>query len=88
MTETEVKRALNLVRYGGIVTTVIVFVALLAFSLVIGNALSQVDPSATGLTFSALLPYTIGFTVLAAVLSIILFFAYRAYLMGRMTKTS
>ena len=85
MTEAEVKRALNLVRYGGVVITVTVFVALLAFALIVGNA---IDPSLAGPTFNALLPYTIGFTVMAAVLSIILYFGYRAYLMGRMTKTS
>jgi hypothetical protein len=85
MTEAEVKRALNLVRYGGVVITITVFVAMAAFALIVGNA---IDPSATGLSFNQLLPYTIGFTIMAAVLSIILYFGYRAYLMGRMTKTS
>ena len=85
MTEAEVKRALNLVRYGGVVITITVFVALMAFALIVGNA---IDPALAGATFSALLPYTIGFTIMAAVLSIILYFGYRAYLMGRMTKTS
>jgi carbon starvation protein CstA len=84
MTEAEVKRSLNLIRYGGVVITVTVFVVLLAFALVVGNA---IDPSLAGKTFNSLLPYIIGFTVLAAVLSIALFFGYRAYLMGRMKQT-
>jgi hypothetical protein len=84
MTEAEVKRSLNLIRYGGVVITITVFVVLLAFALVVGNA---IDPSLSGRTFNALLPYIIGFTVFAAVLSAALWFGYRAYLMGRMKQT-
>jgi hypothetical protein len=79
MTEAEVQRGLRLIRYGGIVITITVFVVLLAFALVTGNALG-----ATGDTFNSLLPYIAGFTVLAAILSVVLYFGYRAYLMGRM----
>ncbi len=77
MTEQEIKHSLNLVRYGGIVVTAVVFVALLGFSVIVGNALS------TGDLLSQMLPYIIGFTVLAAILSVVLYFVYRAYLMGR-----
>ena len=80
MTEAEVQRGLRLVRYGGIVITVTVFVILLAFAVVTGNAI----PGASGATFNSLLPYIIGFTVLSAILSVVLYFAYRAYLNGKM----
>jgi hypothetical protein len=89
MTQQDVNRGLRLVRYGGIVITVTVFVFLLGFLLVIGT---QIDAAtgggATGTTLSAGMPYLIGFTVLAAVLSVILYFAYRAYAMQRVGSTS
>jgi hypothetical protein len=81
MTEAEVQRGLRLVRYGGVVITVTVFVALLAFALVTGNALG-----ASGLTLNSLLPYILVITVLAAILSVALYFGYRAYLMGKLKR--
>jgi hypothetical protein len=85
MTQQEIKRALNLVRYGGVVITVTVFVALLAFAIVAGRAIDSTNAgvSATSSTFNSLLPYILGLTVVAAILSVVLFFAYRAYLMGK-----
>jgi hypothetical protein len=83
MTEDEVRRRLNLIRYGGVVITVTVFVALLAFAIVIGNAMNN-----PGIWINALLLYIIGFTIFAAVLSIVAWFAYRAVLMSRVTKAS
>ncbi len=79
MTEQEVKRGLGLVRYGGIVITVVVFVVLLGFALVTGNALGKdvVGP---------MLIWIIGLTLLAAVLSIVVYFGYRQYLMSRLKK--
>lgn len=87
LTEQEVKRSLRLVRYGGVVITVTVFVTLLAFAVVTGSAIGgATGTSLTGNTINSLLPYILGLTVMAAVLSIILFFAYRAYLMGRVQR--
>ena len=85
MTQQEIRRALNLVRYGGVVITVTVFVALLAFAIVVGRAIDAGNPGAgaSSATFNSLLPYILILTVIAAVLSIILFFGYRAYLMSR-----
>jgi hypothetical protein len=40
------------------------------------------------MTLSAGLPYLIGFTVLAAVLSIVLYFGYRAYATRRVSSTA
>lgn len=80
MTEQEVKHSLNLVRYGGIVVTVVVFMALLGFSVVVGNALQGSN------LLGSMLPYIIGFTVLAAILSVALYFAYRSYLMSRTSR--
>lgn len=79
MTQAEVQRGLRLVRYGGVVITVTVFIALLAFALVAGNAFG-----ASGLTLGSFLPYILIITVVAAILSVVLYFAYRAYLTGKM----
>jgi hypothetical protein len=79
MTEAELKRSLSLVRYGGIVITITVFIILLAFAMVTGGAFG-----ASGAVVNSMLGYIIGFTVLAAILSAGLFFGYRAYLMGKM----
>lgn len=76
MTEKDFKRSLNLIRYGGIVITAVVFIALLGFAIVVGNALGQ---NLVG----SMIGYIIGFTVAAAVLSVVLYFGYRAYLSGR-----
>jgi carbon starvation protein CstA len=87
MTEQEVQRSLRLVRYGGVVITVTVFVTLLAFAIVTSGAIGGATGiSITGSTLNSLLPYIIGLTIAAAVLSVVLFFAYRAYLMGRVQR--
>ncbi|HLY27376.1 MAG TPA: hypothetical protein VKQ72_13620 [Aggregatilineales bacterium] len=78
MSEDQVKRGLRLVRYGGIVVTITTFVVLLAFAVMIGSA-----SSSTGLALSSFLGYIVLFTVVAAVLSVVVYFAYRAYLMGK-----
>ncbi len=83
MTEQEVTRGIRLVRYGGIVVTVTVFVVLVAFALVTGNAIAGVG----GEILNNMLPYIIGFTVFAAVLSAIVYFAYRAYLLNKLKAT-
>ncbi|MEP7289238.1 MAG: hypothetical protein ABI947_26095 [Chloroflexota bacterium] len=88
MSELELKRSLSLVRYGGVVVTLMVFVILLVFALVVGTGIDKAVPGAavTGMTLGSLFPYIIGLTILAGVLSIALFFGYRAYLMGRVSK--
>ena len=79
MTEQEIKRGLGLVRYGGIVITVVVFVILLGFALVTGSALGQ-D------VIGPMLIWIVGLTLLTAVLSIVVYFGYRQYLLGRAKK--
>lgn len=87
MTQEQLDRGLRLVRYGGVVITVTVFVVLLAFMVVVGNSIgSATGAGVTGMSLSAGLPYIIGFTVLAAVLSVVLYFAYRMYATGRVQK--
>jgi Mn2+/Fe2+ NRAMP family transporter len=91
MTDQEVQRSLRLVRYGGVVITVTVFVVLLAFALVAGQAIDRTNPTAgaaTSATFSSFLPYIVGFTIFAAILSVVLWFGYRAYLTGRAKTTA
>ena len=90
MTAEEITHRLRLIRYGGIVVTVTVFVFLVAFAFVVGNQIDINVPGAsvTGPLFNSLLLYIIGFTILSAILSIVLYFAYRAYLQGRATKTT
>jgi carbon starvation protein CstA len=85
MTEQEtIKRKLRLIRYGGVVVTVTVFVVLVAFAFMFGQQIDQQTGAQTaGAFFSSLLIYIIGFTVFAAVLSIVVYFAYRAFLMSR-----
>ena len=85
MTQEQFNRGLRLVRYGGVVITITVFIVLLAFMLIIGNSIdAATGGSTTGLTLSATFPYIIGFTVLAAVLSVVLYFGYRMYASRRM----
>jgi Mn2+/Fe2+ NRAMP family transporter len=91
MTDQEVQRSLRLVRYGGVVITVTVFIVLLAFALVAGQAIDRTNPTAgaaTAATFNSFLPYIVGFTILAAVLSAALWFGYRAYLTRAKTTTT
>jgi len=85
MTEQDtIKRKLRLIRYGGVVVTVTVFVVLLAFAFMFGQQIDQqTGLQTTGSFFNSLLVYIIGFTVFAAVLSVVVYFGYRAYLMGR-----
>ena len=88
MTQQDVQRGLNLIRYSGVVITLTVFVTMLAVSIVIGQSIDGATgvTNVTGWTFSALLPYTIGFTVMAAILSVIVYFGYRTYAMGRVPQ--
>jgi Na+/H+ antiporter NhaB len=79
MTEQDVRRSLNLVRYGGVVVTVVVFISLIAFSVVMGQS-----NNAVGLAFNEMVPYIALFTVVAAVLSVVFYFVYRAVLRSRM----
>jgi hypothetical protein len=89
MADQEITHRLRLVRYGGIVVTVTVFVFLLAFAVVVGTQIdAQTGASVTGGLLNSMLGYIIGFTVLAAILSVILYFVYRAYLMGRTVKAA
>jgi hypothetical protein len=87
MTEQEtIKRRLRLIRYGGVVITVTVFVVLLVFAFMVGQQFDLNTPGiggATGASINALLVYIIGFTVFAAALSILVYFGYRAYLTRR-----
>jgi hypothetical protein len=89
MSEQDIRR-LRLIRYGGIVVTVTVLVVLLAFAFVVGNQIDRNVPgaTATGMLFGSLLTYIIGFTIAAAILSAVLYFGYRAYLMNRAPKTT
>lgn len=77
MSEKDYKRGLNMIRYGGIVVTLMVFVSLLGFSVIVGGALGQNLLSSMGI-------YIIGFTVGVAILSAVLYFVYRAYLQSKL----
>ena len=84
MTEADVTRGLRLIRYGGLVVTITVFVVLFAFALIVPNAIdAQTGAGITGQIFGTLLPYILGLTVATAVLSVVLYFAYRMYATGR-----
>jgi len=91
LTEEKQKR-LNLVRYGGVVITVVVFVVLLVFSLLPISAPSTNSAGAVTMVsvnlIGSTLPYIIGFTILAAVLSVAVYFGYRQMLMGSTTVTT
>lgn len=91
MTEAEIKRHLSLVRYGGLVLTVVVLIVVVAFTVLARTQAANLaisagnDPDAAmSGTISSLLPYIIGFVVFALVLSAALYFGYRAYLMGKL----
>jgi len=56
---------------------VMVFVSLLGFSVIVGGALGQNLLSSMGI-------YIIGFTIGVAVLSVALYFVYRAYLQSKL----
>lgn len=75
MSDKDIQRGLNLVRYGGIVVTLMVFITLVAYFFAI-------DPTGGQLLGQTWL-YILGFTILAAILSVALYFGYRAYLMGK-----
>jgi hypothetical protein len=87
MTQTEINRSLNLVRYGGVVVTVVVFIALLAFAIIMDSSttLRLEGATAGGGFLNALLPFILIATVITAILSVVLYFAYRAFLNGRRT---
>ena len=73
MTEEQFKRASNMIRYVGILVTVLFFIAALAFSAILPNS---IVPGAVS-TFSQLLPYVIMVTIIIAALSVAVFFLYR-----------
>ncbi len=82
MTEDQVKRGLNMIRYTGILVTILFFIAALVFTLVINNITSANGVSAT----SALLPYIIGLTIGIAVLFVVVYFIYGVVQRGRIKK--
>ena len=91
MTAQDIKRRLNIIRYGGIALTVVVLGVSLAYVIVTNNYLEVLrvsgvysGPSA----FDSLLIYIIGFTVFAAVMSVIVYFGYRAYLMNKISTST
>ncbi len=87
MTEQDIKRSLNLVRYGGIVVTVVVFIALLGFSLLPVSMTGANGQVITGNAYNnGAVPYILGITVVTAILAVVLYFVYRAYLQGRLTN--
>jgi hypothetical protein len=82
MTEDQVKRGLHMIRYTGILVTVLFFITVVVFTLVINNLISAAGVSAT----STLLPYIIGLTIGIAVLFVVVYLAYGALQRGRITK--
>ena len=80
MTEEQVKRGLNMIRYTGILVTVLFLIATLAFGVLVNNQ------SGTQIALSALLPYIIGGTIALAVLFIVVYFVYGAIQRGRITR--
>ncbi|MHB8626712.1 MAG: hypothetical protein ACYDBJ_08250 [Aggregatilineales bacterium] len=82
MTEDQVKRGLNMIRYTGILVTVLFFIAAIVFTLVINNITSANGVSMT----NALLPYIIGLTIGIAVLFVVVYFVYGAVQRGRIKK--
>lgn len=79
MTEKEVKGRLNLVRFGGLVVTIMTFVILVAMIFLFG----QLTTNGSQMVQDALLYIVLG-TVIAAVVSIVFYFVYRTYLMRQM----
>lgn len=82
MTEDQVKRGLNMIRYTGILVTILFFIAAFVFVLVINNITSANGVGAT----SPLLPYVIGLTIGIAVLFAIVYVVYGAVQRGRVKK--
>jgi preprotein translocase subunit SecG len=82
MTEEQVKRGLNMIRFTGILVTILFFVAAIVLALVFNslNAGTNVSP------LSQLLPWIIGLTVAIAVLFIVVYFVYGAVQRGRVKK--
>lgn len=79
MTEKEVKGRLNLVRFGGLVVTIMTFVILIAVVFLVGQTMQA---SGASIVQDNLLLIILG-TVMAAVVSVVFYFLYRAYLMRR-----
>jgi len=73
MTEEQFKRGSTMIRYVGILVTILFFVAGVAFSAILPNSIT---PGAAS-TFSQLLPYVLMVTVIIAALSVAIFFLYR-----------
>lgn len=82
MTEDQVKRGLNMIRYTGILVTILFLIAVIVFTLVINGMTSATGVSTT----NALLPYIIGLTIGIAVLFVIVYFVYGAMQRGRLKK--
>jgi len=82
MTEEQVKRGLNMIRFTGILVTILFFLAAIALALIFNNlnAGTNVSP------LSQLLPWIIGITVGIAVLFIIVYVLYGAVQRGRVKK--
>lgn len=79
MSEKEVKGRLSLVRFGGLVVTIMTFVILIAVVYLVG----QLTTGGGQMIQDALLYIILG-TVIAAVVSVIFYFLYRAYLMRKL----
>jgi uncharacterized BrkB/YihY/UPF0761 family membrane protein len=82
MTEENVKRGLKMIRFTGILVTVLFFIAAIVLALVFNslNAGTAVSPT------SQLLPWIIGLTVGIAVLFIVVYFIYGVVQRGRVKK--
>jgi len=80
MTEEQVKRGLNMIRYTGILVTILFLIATLVFAVLLNSQ------SGTQIALSALLPYIIGLTVGIAVLFVVAYFVYASVQRGRVKK--
>ena len=77
MTEEQFHRGSRMIRYVGILVTVLFFVAGLAFGAIIPNG---------GGLFGSLFPYVLLVTVIVAVVFVIAYFGYNAIQGGRVKK--
>lgn len=80
MTEQEVKGRLNLVRFGGLVVTIMVLVILVVVVFLVGQTMTG---SGARTLQDSLLLIILG-TVIAGVVSAVFYFLYRAFLMQRL----
>ncbi len=82
MTEEQYKHSIRLFRYGAVVVTVVVLVALLAFTFFVNGIFG----AQFGDTFNQMLPYIAVITLITAVLGIVFYFVDGAVLRGRIKK--